>query len=126
ETPSLAYTDPARGGLAGLAFANALTRLGIGDQLKPKTKLVAGLGHDVVKAVAAGEAALGAAPTNDVTPPPQGIDIIGPLPKVLKSAVVTAAGIPVSAQFPDAAAALIRFLTAPAAAPVIRAHGLEP
>jgi len=126
EAPSLAYTDPTRGGLAGLAFANALVRLGIAEQLKPKTKLIPGLGHDVVKAVAAGQAALGAAPTNDVTPPPVGIDVVGPLPKELKSDVAIAAGVPATSTSPEAAKALIAFLMSSAAAPAIRAHGLDP
>jgi len=37
---SIAYADPASGGLSGLYFAAALARLGIADQMKPKTKLV--------------------------------------------------------------------------------------
>jgi molybdate transport system substrate-binding protein len=36
------------------------------------------------------------------------------------------AGIPISAKQPDAAKALIKFLASPAAAPVIKAKGLEP
>jgi hypothetical protein len=55
---SLAFTDPARGALAGRAFADALNRLGIADQLKFKSKLIQGLGSEVVTTVASGAAAI--------------------------------------------------------------------
>jgi molybdate transport system substrate-binding protein len=122
----LAYTDPSRGGLAGLAFGNALKQLGFTEDLKPKTKLIPGLGHDVVAAVERGEATLGAAPTNDVTPPSPGIAIIGPLPKELKSDVLISAGLLANAPDKVAAETLIKFLTSQAAAPAIVAGGLEP
>jgi molybdate transport system substrate-binding protein len=122
---SIAFTDPTRGALAGRAFADALDRLGIADQLKPKSKSIQGLGSEVVAAVAAGAAAIGAAPTNDLTPLPDGIDIVGPLPRELASDVVIAAGIVANARAPEAAAALIKFLASDAAASAITAHGME-
>jgi molybdate transport system substrate-binding protein len=123
---TLAYTDPARGGLAGLAFGNALAILGIAAELKPKSKLIQGLGHDVVAAVERGEASLGAAPTNDVTPPSSGIAIIGPLPKELGSDVVISAGLLANAPQKAVAETLIKFLSSQAAAPAIVAGGMEP
>jgi molybdate transport system substrate-binding protein len=122
---SIAFTDPGRGALAGRAFADALTRLGIADQLEPKSRSIQGLGSQVVAAVADGAAAIGAAPTNDLTPVPGGIDVLGPLPKELATDVVIAAGVPTTARAPSAAAALIAFLASPAAAPAITAHGME-
>jgi molybdate transport system substrate-binding protein len=122
---SIAFTDPTRGALAGRAFADALGRLGIADQLKPKSKSIQGLGSQVVTAVADGAAAIGAAPTNDLTPAPAGIDILGPLPKELGTDVVISAGVPTTARAPSAAAALIAFLASPAAASAITAHGME-
>jgi molybdate transport system substrate-binding protein len=122
---SIAFTDPARGALAGRAFADALNRLGIADQIKAKSKSIQGLGSEVVTAVAAGAAAIGAAPTNDLTPLPGGIEIVGPLPKELATDVVISAGIVANARTPEAAAALIKFLASPAAAPAITAHGME-
>jgi len=122
---SIAFTDPARGALAGRAFADALDRLGIADQLKANSKSIQGLGSEVVAAVAAGTAAIGAAPTNDLTPLPGGIEIVGPLPQELGSDVVISAGVPTNARAPEAAAALIEFLAAPAATPAITAHGME-
>jgi molybdate transport system substrate-binding protein len=122
---SVAFTDPARGALAGRAFADALNRLGIADQLKFKSKLIQGLGSEVVTAVATGVAAIGAAPTNDLTPLPSGIDILGPLPKELAIDVVISAGLLATTRARDAATDFIRFLASPAAAPAITAHGME-
>jgi molybdate transport system substrate-binding protein len=122
---SIAFTDPARGALAGRAFADALNRLGIADELKSKSKSIQGLGSEVVAAVAAGAAAIGAAPTNDLTPLPGGIEIVGPLPQELATDVVISAGIVANARMPEAATALIKFLASRAATPAIRAHGME-
>jgi molybdate transport system substrate-binding protein len=122
---SLAFTDPARGALAGRAFADALNRLGIADQLKFKSKLIQGLGSEVVTAVASGAAAIGAAPANDLTPLPGGIDVLGPLPKELGIDIVISAGLLANMRTRDAASGFIRFLASPAAAPAITAHGME-
>ncbi len=124
--PSVAFTNPARGALAGRSFANALKRMGIYDQILARANVIPGLGHDVVAAVARGEAAIGAGPNNDVIPLPGGIDILGPLPKELESDVMISAGLLADSPAPDAAAAFIRFLVSPAGAAAMRAHGLEP
>ena len=55
-----------------------------------------------------------------------GIDYVGPLPGELQRMTMFSAGIHVGAKQADAARALVKFITAPAAAPVIRKHGLEP
>jgi molybdate transport system substrate-binding protein len=55
-----------------------------------------------------------------------GLDIIGPFPKEIELVTVFSAGIPTSAKQPDAATALLKFLTTPDAARVFRAKGLDP
>src|SRR5262245_22793483 len=125
-TEGVAFTNPARGALAGRSFADALKRMGIYDQVLAKDHVIAGLGHDVVAAVVRGEATIGAGPTNDVTPVPPGIGIVGPLPKELGSDTVIAAAILAAAPAPDAAAAFISFLKSPTAAAAMARHGLEP
>ena len=39
---SIVYADPAKGGASGVYFASVLDRLGIAEQMKPKTILVPG------------------------------------------------------------------------------------
>ena len=126
KAESVAFTNPARGALAGRSFADALKRMGIYEQVLKRATIIPGLGHDVVAAVARGEAAIGAGPTNDVTPLPAGIDILGPLPKELESDTPLAAAILANAPSPDAAAAFITFMRSPPGAAALTRHGLEP
>jgi molybdate transport system substrate-binding protein len=58
--------------------------------------------------------------------PVEGIEVVGSLPAVLQAKIVFSAGIPITAKRPEAAKALIHFLASPAAAPVIKAKGLQP
>ena len=51
---------------------------------------------------------------------------IGPLPAEVQNVTVFSIGLDARAKEPAAAKALAQFLTAPAAQPVIRKHGLEP
>ena len=126
KAESVAFTNPARGALAGRSFANALKRMEIYDEVLKRAKIIPGLGHDVVVAVARGEATIGAGPTNDVTPLPPGIDVIGGLPKELDSDTPLVAAILKTSPAPAAAAELIKFLKSPAAAAAMTKHGLEP
>jgi molybdate transport system substrate-binding protein len=52
--------------------------------------------------------------------------VVGPLPPDIQQITVFAAGLHARAKEPAAARALIRFLQAPAAAPIIRKKGMEP
>jgi len=56
----------------------------------------------------------------------QGIDYLGPLPAEVQFITVFSAGLHAAAPAPDAARALLKFLTAPDAAPVLKHHGMEP
>jgi molybdate transport system substrate-binding protein len=122
----VAFTNPARGALAGRSFADALKRMGIYDQVLARANVIPGLGHDVVAAVVRGEATIGAGPANDVTPLPTGIDIVGPRPKELESDTMISAALLAAAPVPDAAAAFIAFLRSPTGAAAMIRQGLEP
>jgi molybdate transport system substrate-binding protein len=56
----------------------------------------------------------------------EGIDYVGPLPDNLQQITVFGAGIHTGAKQADAARALVKFITTPAAAAVYKKHGLEP
>jgi molybdate transport system substrate-binding protein len=75
--------------------------------------------------LASGEAEVGFQQISELVHFP-GIDYVGPLPGELQRMTVFSAGVHSGAKQADAARALLKFLTAPAAAPVIRKHGLEP
>ncbi|MCC6780451.1 MAG: substrate-binding domain-containing protein [Hyphomicrobiales bacterium] len=55
-----------------------------------------------------------------------GIDFVGPLPKELQADIVYAAATPTTVKEREAAAALVKFITSPPAAPAIKTLGLEP
>jgi len=127
---SIAYVDPASGGTTGIHLAQALEKLGIAAELKPKTKLVsasAGQGSPLAgEPVAKGEAELGMQPISELMEV-QGIDVVGPLPAELQSPdLVYVAGSPFTSEQPIAAKALIDFLSGPKAAAVYKAKGLDP
>ena len=55
-----------------------------------------------------------------------GIDIVGPLPDDLQKVTVFSAGIATNSREPEAAKALIKFLSSPAARDTIIKSGMEP
>ena len=109
-------------GAPGIHLAGVLERLGIAQQMKAKTKPVA---KGVVQAVADGKAELGFAFTNEVLSV-RGAELVGPFPPELQRYNVFTAGVATAAEQPQAASALIKFLTSPAAVAVIKAKGMEP
>jgi molybdate transport system substrate-binding protein len=111
-----------RGGLSSVYFAGLLERLGIAEQMKPKTRL--GSPSEGVRPVAAGEAELGIGQMSEIMLV-EGVERLGPLPAELQSYTNLTAGVAAGAKDPEGAKALIEFLTAPAALPVLRAKGLE-
>ena len=50
---------------------------------------------------------------------------MGPLPADIQHITVFSAGLPAAAPTPDAARALMKFLTAPEVAPVMKDYGME-
>lgn len=120
---SVAYSDPAKGGVSGIHFAQVLERLGIADQMKSKSVLVSGaLAPEVV---AKGEAELGVGQASEIVPV-AGVELVGPLPGELASTTVFAAAVGAESKAAAAAKALIVFLTGPQAGPIFKAKGFEP
>ena len=110
-------------GQSGVHFAALLDRLGIAEQMKGKLKSYDAGG--LRQSLAAGEvemAVTGYGPVLAMA----GADVVGPVPQELRTYVVFHAAVATGAKDPAAARALLKFLTAPAAAPVLQAKGLEP
>ncbi|MGA7209672.1 MAG: substrate-binding domain-containing protein [Pseudolabrys sp.] len=110
-------------GASGLYFVSLLDRMGIKAEMQGKLKPMEA--EDTVEVVARGEADLVvvvATRIMDVA----GIDMVGPIPEELQTKIGFAAGLSSSTKQPDAAKALIRFLTAPSAAATLRSKGVDP
>ena len=124
KATAIAYSDPAVGGASGVYFAKLLERMGIADQMKPKTRHPPPSGNSAVLVVN-GEAELAIQQEPEVMSV-AGVDMVGPLPGDLNNITVYAAGIGAGSQQAEAATALIRFLHTPEAAVVFKARGLTP
>src|SRR5690349_2697156 len=123
EAKSVAYIDPASGGSSGIYVDKLLERLGIADQVRPKAKLKKG-GY-VAELIVSGEAELGVHQIGEIVPV-KGAALAGPLPKEIQNTTTYAAGLSAAAQNKDAAQALIKTFSGPAAANVFKAKGMEP
>jgi molybdate transport system substrate-binding protein len=117
---SIAY---ARTGASGIITAKLMERLGLAEQLKDKTKLVDGV--PVAEVVAKGEAEIGMQQINVILPV-AGADYVGPLPAELQGYVDFAIGVLAISKERDAARELVKFMSSPEAAPLIRKSGMEP
>ncbi len=111
-------------GPSGLYMLSVFEKLGIADQVKGKLKQTPS-GVFVGTLIASGETEVGFQQISELAHF-AGIDYVGPLPGELQRMTVFSAGVHAGATQEDAARALLKFLTAPAAAPVFRKHGLEP
>jgi molybdate transport system substrate-binding protein len=123
---SISYPDPKSGAATGVLFSRVLNRLGISADVKTKTRFPPP-GHMAVDVVASGDAEIAISQPMEVLAQP-GVELVGPLPSELQDrpSFTFSASIPVAAKEPQTAEALIRFLSGPAAAVVLKAKGMEP
>jgi molybdate transport system substrate-binding protein len=119
---SVAYIDPASGGSSGIYVAGLLEKLGIADQITPKAKLKKG-GY-VADLIVAGEAELGIHQISEIVPVKE-VKLVGPLPGEIQNYTIYAAGLGAAAKDGEAAKALIKALTGPAVADVLKSRGME-
>ena len=110
----------AKEGASGVAFARALERLGLTEQVRAKYR---DTGTKTGEALVAGDIDLGAAQIPELMAVP-GVDVVGPLPAELQTVTIFSVGLAAESKEADAAKALIQFLAGPAAAPVYKAKGL--
>jgi molybdate transport system substrate-binding protein len=118
---TISYSD----GPSGLYVAGLLQRLGIADEMAPKTRLTTG---PVAELIAKGEAEIGLQQIVAILPV-KGAELAGPLPAELQNVITYAAGLPAGAAagVADAAAqAFIAFMGTAETAALIRRKGLEP
>jgi molybdate transport system substrate-binding protein len=119
---SIATTDPASGGVAGVYIADVFQRLGIAEQLKPKLKLTRGQRN--AEFVAKGEADIAIQLSNEIRMVP-GIEFI-PLPAEFERTFVFSAALGSNAREVDVSQSLLKFLSGAEAMTVIRAKGMDP
>jgi molybdate transport system substrate-binding protein len=122
---SIAYRDPITGSTSGIYTSGMLERLGIAQDLKPKLRLDRSEGdvpENVFLGVAKGDVEMQIGQITEIVISP-GVDLAGPLPAEIQNTTVMAAGVVTTSKAPDAAKALIGFISSPAAAAVLKASG---
>jgi molybdate transport system substrate-binding protein len=121
---SIAYSDSG----SGTYLATTLfPKLGIADQIAGKSRKVRGppSGEPVAALVARGEAEIGFQQVSELIHVP-GVGFVGTLPAEIQPGFSFAGALTRNAQQPEAATALLRFLSSAEAAPVIAKAGLMP
>jgi molybdate transport system substrate-binding protein len=120
DAKSVAYTQD---GASGIHFSGLIERLGIAEQVQAKA--VRQPGGLIGELVAAGKAEIAIQQIPELLAVP-GIELVGPLPREVQAITVSTAGIFAASRQPEAAGALLEFLTTPASARVLKTRGLEP
>ena len=123
-TKSIAYSDSGSGTYLSTTL---FPKLGVADQVAGKSRKVRGppSGEPVAAVVARGEAEIGFQQVSELIHVP-GIAFVGTLPAEVQPMIFFAGATTTTAQQPEAAGALMRFLASPEAAPVISKAGLMP
>jgi molybdate transport system substrate-binding protein len=123
---SVAHAAPAGGSITAAHIQGVFQRLGIAEQVTPKVRLAAGGPNGRVSVlVSSGEAEIGLQQVSELMSNPA-VEVIGMLPVELQLITLYSAGVTASARQAEAAQALIKALTAPSAAPIYKAKGLDP
>lgn len=120
DARSIAYPGD---GASGRYFVGLVERLGMTAEMKPRMRPMPAEYN--VEAVARGEADLVVVVASRISGVP-GVRLVGRFPHELQTWIGFTAGVATAAREPDAARAMLRYFTAPAAAPVLRAAGVEP
>jgi molybdate transport system substrate-binding protein len=120
---SVAFIDPASGGSSGIYLTKLFDQMGIGDQVKAKARLKQG-GY-VADLIVSGQAELGIHQISEIVPV-KGVTLIGPLPKDIQNYTTYAAGVSATTAQGEAAKALIKILSGPAAVELLKGKGMEP
>jgi molybdate transport system substrate-binding protein len=119
--PMIAHSDPATGATAGTHAARLIERLGIAEQLRPRTLVFPG-GGAAVQAVAEGRAALAISQVSEIVEVP-GVAFLGPLPDSAQLVTPYLGAVTARAAEREAALAFLQELTGAAGRARFRAAG---
>lgn len=124
KAKSIAYSEPSAGGASGVYFAKLIERMGIAEQMRPKTKYPPPGGFSG-ELLLSGEAELAVQQKPELMHV-AGTEIVGFLPGDLNMVTEFAAAIMAGGKNAPMGSALIAMLRSPEAAAVFRSKGLEP
>ena len=119
---AIAYTDPASGGTAGTYLAKLFEKMGIADELKPKSVLVKG--GLAAEKIVSGEATIAMQPASELLAVP-GVVLVGPIPLEVQTYIIYAGAVSAAARDRGAADALLAALHGPDKAALLKKKGME-
>ena len=111
-------------GPSGVYLVTMFQKLGVSAEVTPKLKQTPS-GVFVGNLIANREVEIGFQQVSELSLFP-GVDYLGPLPAAVQQITVFSAGLAAEAKEAEAAKALVKFITAPAAATAYKKRGLEP
>ena len=111
-------------GTSGRHMVDVFSKLGIGEQLRVKTKQPPS-GAQIAELLAAGEADIGFQQISELIHA-KAINYLGPVPRELQSYTTYSAAVHSGSPNADLAGVLLEALRAPATQSVVRASGMEP
>jgi molybdate transport system substrate-binding protein len=122
EARTIAYTNPAAGGTAGIYMTATIERLGLTEEVKKKALLQTS-GSATAAAVANGAAEIGITFTSELLPN-KGVKVVGTMPQSIGLTVAYVAAVSTGSQQAETARALIAYMARPAARDHFKEAGL--
>jgi molybdate transport system substrate-binding protein len=121
---AISYPDGAGGlgGAAGVSFDNTQKQLGILEEMKPKVKRVQGV--SLMQLLTRGDIDIAITFASEINDP--GVDVVGQLPREISTPTALVGFISAHAKAPEAAKALLSYLSSPDGAAAYRACGMQP
>ena len=121
---AISYPDGAggRGGAAGVSFDGTQKKLGIFEQMQPKIKRVQGV--SLMQLLTKGEIDVAVTFASEINDP--GVEVVGPLPRSISIPTGLVGFVSSHAKAPEAARALLSYLSSSEAAVAYEACAMQP
>jgi len=121
---AISYPDGAggRGGAAGVSFDDTQKKLGILEQMQPKIKRVQGV--SLMKLLTRGDIDVAVTFASEIDDP--GVEVVGPLPRAISTPTGLVGFISSHAKAPEAAKALLSYLSSSEAAVAYKTCRMQP
>ncbi len=120
---SIGYNDPAAGAPVSIYLIGLFEKMGIADRMTPKT-VVFKQRTERFGAVARGDVEIGFNQLSEIVAVPA-VDLVGPLPPPIQNYTAFSIAALSSTEHPEAARALVEFLSAPDSVAAFRGRGFE-
>jgi molybdate transport system substrate-binding protein len=111
-----------RGGAAGVSFDETQKKLGIFEQMQPKIKRVQGV--SLMQLLTRGDIDVAVTFASEINDP--GVEVVGPLPRAISTPTALVGFISSHARAPEAAKALLNYLSSSEAAAAYKACAMQP